>query len=268
MSNEESVVNGTRLAAPWILAFGCILLPGLAAAGEWTAGINLGAGRNPIIGEDNYLAAIPVIAYRGERFHANLGNPGLSYFNGTTNFGGLGYSLIKQDDFKLDLVGRIRAMGIDPDDNDELEGLDQRKPGFDVGIDVLWGGDLGELNGQLLSDVSNRSKGQELVVSYAYPLKHGDWSFRPEVGVSWQSSRLSDYYFGVDDDETGGGLESYEAKSTVTPFLGIQAEYAWSKQIRLIGGAGIGRLGDGISDSPIVDGRNLAGGFVGAVYRF
>ncbi|MCG8123293.1 MAG: hypothetical protein N0E55_04905, partial [Candidatus Thiodiazotropha taylori] len=79
MSNEESAVNGPRLAAPWILAFGCILLPDLAAAGEWTAGINLGAGRDPIKGEDNYLAAIPVIAYRGERFHANLGNPGLSY---------------------------------------------------------------------------------------------------------------------------------------------------------------------------------------------
>ncbi|MCG7915320.1 MAG: MipA/OmpV family protein [Candidatus Thiodiazotropha weberae] len=260
--------HGSKLAAPWIIVFGFTLLPGFVAAGEWSAGLNLGGGRNPIIGEDNYLAAMPVIAYRGERFHANLGNPGLSFFNGTTNFGGLGYSLVKQDNFKLDLVGRIRAMGIDPDDNGELEGLDERKPGFDVGIDLLWGSDLGELNGQLLTDVSNRSKGQELIVSYAYPLKQGDWSFRPEFGVSWQSSKLSDYYFGVDDDETGGGLESYEAKSTMTPFLGIQAEYAWSKRIRLIGGAGIGRLGDGISDSPIVDGRNLAGAFIGAVYGF
>ncbi|ODB83697.1 hypothetical protein A3193_12545 [Candidatus Thiodiazotropha endoloripes] len=260
--------HGSKLAAPWIIVFGFTLLPGFVAAGEWSVGLNLGGGRNPIIGEDNYLAAMPVIAYRGERFHANLGNPGLSFFNGTTNFGGLGYSLVKQDNFKLDLVGRIRAMGIDPDDNDELEGLDERKPGFDVGIDLLWGSDLGELNGQLLTDVSNRSKGQELIVSYAYPLKQGDWSFRPEFGVSWQSSKLSDYYFGVDDDETGGGLESYEAKSTMTPFLGIQAEYAWSKRIRLIGGAGIGRLGDGISDSPIVDGRNLAGAFIGAVYGF
>ncbi|MCG7992165.1 MAG: MipA/OmpV family protein [Candidatus Thiodiazotropha lotti] len=260
--------HGSKLAAPWIIVIGFTLLPGFVAAGEWSAGLNLGGGRNPIIGEDNYLAAMPVIAYRGERFHANLGNPGLSFFNGTTNFGGLGYSLVKQDNFKLDLVGRIRAMGIDPDDNDELEGLDERKPGFDVGIDLLWGSDLGELNGQLLTDVSNRSKGQELIVSYAYPLKQGDWSFRPEFGVSWQSSKLSDYYFGVDDDETGGGLESYEAKSTMTPFLGIQAEYAWSKRIRLIGGAGIGRLGDGISDSPIVDGRNLAGAFIGAVYGF
>ncbi|MCG7985495.1 MAG: MipA/OmpV family protein [Candidatus Thiodiazotropha lotti] len=260
--------HGSKLAAPWVLAFGATLLPGLAAAGEWSAGINLGGGRNPIIGEDNTLVAMPVIAYRGERFHANLGNPGLAFFNGSTNFGGLGYSLVKQDNFKLDLVGRIRAMGIDPDDNDELDGLDERKTGFDVGIDVVWGSDLGELNGQLLGDVSNRSKGQELVVSYAYPLKHGDWSFRPELGVSWQSSKLSDYYFGVDDDETGAGLESYQAKSTITPFVGIQAEYAWSKQIHLIGGAGIGRLGDGISDSPIVDGRNLAGAFLGAVYRF
>ena len=49
------------------------------------------------------------------------------FFNGSAHFGGLGYSLIKEENFNLDLVGRFRAMGIDPDDNDELEGLKKQK---------------------------------------------------------------------------------------------------------------------------------------------
>ncbi|MCU7926993.1 MAG: MipA/OmpV family protein [Candidatus Thiodiazotropha sp. (ex Dulcina madagascariensis)] len=42
----------------------------------------------------------------------------------------------------------------------------------------------------------------------------------------------------------------------------------YSRQIHLIGGVGIGRLGDGISDSPIVDERGVGGGYAGLVYRF
>ncbi|MES9939446.1 MAG: MipA/OmpV family protein [Candidatus Thiodiazotropha sp. 6PLUC2] len=250
------------------LALGISLLSAQTSAGEWLVGANLGGGRNPVVGEDGYAALVPVVAYRGDRFHANLGNPGLSYFNGSTNFGGLGYSLIKEDNFNLDLVGRFRAMGIDPDDNDELEGLHKRKPGFDAGIDFSWGSELGQLNGQLLADISGRSKGQELVVSYAYPMQFSGWTLRPELGVSWQSSDLADYYFGVDEDEANSQREAYQGRSTVTPFLGIQAEYQLTKHTHLIGGVGVGRLGDGIGDSPIVDKRNMAGGFIGAVYHF
>ena len=61
---------------------------------------------------------------------------------------------------------------------------------------------------------------------------------------------------------------AYEAESTLTPFAGIQAEYAFSESTHLIGGAGISWLGEGIGDSPIVDERNVGGGYVGLVYRF
>ena len=58
MPIAKSGISGPKLVAPWFLAFGFALLPGLSAAGEWLARITLGGGRNPIIGEDNYLAAV------------------------------------------------------------------------------------------------------------------------------------------------------------------------------------------------------------------
>lgn len=238
------------------------------SAGEWRVGANVAGGRNPFLGEDNVAALIPVVAYKGERFYANLGNPGLSFFNGSTNFGGLGYSLVQTDDYNIDLVGRVRAMGLYPDDNDDLEGLDDRDPGFDLGVTARWQGAFGELNAQVLADVSNTSDGQEVILGYAYPFKHGQWSLRPELGISWQSSDLNDYYFGVDTDEATARRAAYDAGSTVTPYAGIEFEYAIDQRMDLIGGVGVGRLGDEVSDSPIIDERNLAGGYLGLSYRF
>jgi outer membrane protein len=238
------------------------------SAGEWRVGANVAGGRSPLLGEDTSSVLIPMVAYKGERFYANLGNPGLSFFSGTTNFGGLGYSVIKDDAYNIDLVGRIRAMGVYPDDNDELEGLDDRDPGFDLGVTARWQTAVGELNAQLLADVSNTSKGQEVVLSYAYPFSYGEWRIRPELGVSWQSRDLTDYYFGVDANETTARRAVYEADAAVTPFAGIEFEYAINQKFDLIGGVAVGRLGDEISDSPIIDERNLAGSYLGLNYNF
>jgi outer membrane protein len=99
-------------------------------------------------------------------------------------------------------------------------------------------------------------------------MTQGAWTLRPEVGVSWQSSDFNDYYFGVDDDEVRAGRAAYEADASVTPFAGVQLEYAVSKQTHLIGGVGYGRLGDEISDSPIVDERSVGGAYMGLSYTF
>lgn len=239
-----------------------------ALAGEWRVGGALLGGNNPYKDGDNMIALLPTVAYKGERFHANLGNPGISFFRGAADFGGLGYSLYSTENFQIDLVGRLRMMGLDPDEEDEWDGLDERKPGFDAGVSLLWQTAMGEFDLELLTDVSNRSDGQEVLLSYAYPIIRGDWTLRPEVGVSWQSSDLTDYYFGVDADEVRAGRAAYEADASVTPFAGVQVEYAVSRQIHLIGGVGYGRLGDEISDSPIVDGGNVGGAYMGLTYTF
>jgi outer membrane protein len=237
-------------------------------AGEWRVGANVVGGSNPFLGEDNGAIVVPMVAYKGERFYANLGNPGPSFFNGSTNFGGLGYSVVKADDFNIDLVGRIRAMGLYPEDNDKLKGVDDRKPGFDLGVTARWQSALGELNAQLLADVSDRSKGREVILSYALPLTLGQLLVRPEVGVSWQDSDLNDYYFGVDANEATVRRAVYTVESTVTPFAGIEFEYAFDQKINLIAGAGVSRFDDEVRDSPIVDERYFAGGYLGLSYTF
>ena len=254
----------SALALSGALAF----TAGSVLAGEWRVGGAVLGGNNPYKDGDNMIALMPTVAYKGERFHANLGNPGISFFRGAADFGGLGFSLYSTESFQVDLVGRLRMMGLEPDEEDEWDGLDERKPGFDAGVSLLWQTALGEFDLELLTDVSNRSDGQEVLLSYAYPITRGDWTLRPEVGVSWQSGDLTDYYFGVDANEIRAGRPVYEADASVTPFAGVQVEYAVSKQTRLIGGVGYGRLGDEISDSPIVDGSNLGGAYMGLTYTF
>ncbi|MET0090219.1 MAG: MipA/OmpV family protein [Candidatus Thiodiazotropha sp.] len=257
-----------RKAMAVLLSAICLLGDTSVQAGEWWVGGNLGGGRNPLVGEDGYAVLVPVVAYCGERFYANLGNPGPEFFRGMGDFAGLGYHLLDDEQFTLDLVGKFGGLAVDPDDNDELDGLDERKPGFNMGLSARWDTGLGELNGQVLTDVSGRSKGQELVASYAYPLSFGAWQLRPELGVSWVSQDSVDYYVGVDEDEVRPGRAAYEGDAAAIPFASIQADYALTERTHLIGGIGVGRLGDGIADSPIIEERNLVGGYVGAVYRF
>ena len=154
----------------------------------------------------------------------------------------------------------------DPDEEQEWNGLDERKPGFDAGVSMLWETGFGELNIDLLTDASNKSKGQEAVFAYAYPISQGRWTLRPEIGVSWKSSDLVDYYFGVDAHESRVGRAAYEADATLTPFAGVQFEYALYERTQLLGGVGVARLGDGINDSPIVDDRGVGVGYLGLSY--
>ena len=268
MYDVQKETRYSRRLSALALASALALTAGNAAAGEWRVGGNLLAGNNPYEDGDDWVGLMPTVAYQGERFHANLGNPGISFFRGAANFGGLGYSLYSSDNFQFDLIGRLRMMGLDPDEEDEWYGLDERKPGFDAGVSLLWQTAVGEVDLELLTDVSDRSDGQEILVSYAYPITQGQWTIRPEIGVSWQSSDLTDYYFGVDSDEVRAGRAAYEADASVTPFAGVQVEYAVSTQMHVTGGVGVGRFGDEISDSPIVDGSSLAGGYLGLTYTF
>lgn len=253
-----------RVAAATVFAF----WSASGLAGEWRAGGNLLAVTNPYIDGSSVLVLFPVAAYKSDRFYANLGNPGLSFFRGSTNLGGLGYSLFKDENYQIDLIGRLRPMGLDPDGRDKLSGLNERKSGFDAGLHLFWETAFGELDLDLLTDISNRSKGQEATLSYAYQMIHGPWTLRPELGVSWQSSELADYYFGVDTDETRAGRLAYQAASTLTPFVGVQLEYAITERSQLLGGVGFGRLGDTIRNSPIVDERGIVGGYLGLTYSF
>ena len=266
MSNTRRKTRLNKLLSTLAVSTAITCSAGGAIAGEWRVGGNLFVGTNPYVGGDGVVGLLPVVAYKSGRFHANLGDPGISFYRGSTDIGGIGYSVIDNESFQLDLVGRLRAIGLDPDEEQEWNGLDERKPGFDAGVSMLWETGFGELNIDLLTDASNKSKGQEAVFAYAYPISQGRWTLRPEIGVSWQSSDLVDYYFGVDAHESRVGRAAYEADATLTPFAGVQFEYALYERTQLLGGVGVARLGDGINDSPIVDDRGVGVGYLGLSY--
>ena len=127
------------------------LLAGNVEAGEWSLGLGGVAGRSPLKGVGDEAGVFPTVGYRGERFHFNLGNPGTSFFDGDSDFGGLGYSLFRGENYNLDIIGQARLMGFEADDSNDLRGMDRRKPAFDAGVGSSWDTGMGELGFKALA---------------------------------------------------------------------------------------------------------------------
>ena len=101
-----------------------------------------------------------------------------------------------------------------------------------------------------------RGAGQALGV----PLGHlfGSWS--TNVGFTWKSSAIVNYYYGAPGVyDAGGGLD---------PFIKLNYMHPLSKRWRLTAFIDYERLSNAIADSPIVARHQVTTGFIGVLYEF
>lgn len=180
----------------------------------------------------------------------------------------------------FDAVADIRFLNFDEDDSPYLRGMDDRDGTLELG---------GRLSAELgpvelwvtgLADALSRHGGYE--ISAQAQVELSSWrplSVRPNAGLRYQSSSLTDYYFGVDRDEalavnciTGDCGEifrpAYEVDDAVLPFVGISARQAFSYKIAAFAQASYEFLPDTIADSPIVEDEGRFTVFGGLVYIF
>ncbi|WP_325090067.1 MipA/OmpV family protein, partial [Burkholderia contaminans] len=96
----------------------------------------------------------------------------------------------------------------------------------------------------------------------------GQFSITPHVGAEWLSNKYVDYYYGVRPSEARAGRAAYSAGSTVNVSAGTRIDYRPTKQQTIFLDVGVSRLGDAITDSPIVGRRFVPEARVGYMYRF
>jgi outer membrane scaffolding protein for murein synthesis (MipA/OmpV family) len=126
-----------------------------------------------------------------------LHNGKFLFFRGTAG----GVHLFRNDNFQLNLLGRYRFTKLDPDRNEFYAGLEERKQTVDAGAEVRFQGKWGALNANYLTDTLDRPKGQSAEISYRYTFDRGSFSFSPFVTWAWNDDKLTNYYFGVSEQE-------------------------------------------------------------------
>ena len=250
------------------------------AVGKWNFSVALGAGvrSNPLVTGSNIpLVVIPQFSYYGKRFFINDLDLGFTLAENTTNTLSLvaspGYDRVffYRSDLQNIFIGglpgspgpaafvvRAAAAGSTP----TPVKFPDRARHFTYLAGPEWTFKLSGVSGQLdvLHDVTDQNNGTEIRAALGIPLLESKGSLTANVGITWKSAAIVNYYYGAP------GI--YEAGSALNPFVKLGYTLPLAGKWRFSAFAQYERLGNAIANSPIVEERFVATAFVGAIYTF
>jgi len=148
--------------------------------------------------------------------------------------------------------------GYDASDSALLRGLRDRDSSFNLGLKFTTRTPIGSFVLEGGYDVSGKHDGFESSLMYTNRIPIGLSSrlrVYPEIGLYYWSKNVSDYYFGVNQDEEDSSLNrsAYDLDSTTSYFLGYRAEYPLTGKWGLTHSLRSTWYDSDITDSPIVE---------------
>ena len=249
------------------------------AVGKWNFSVALGIGArtNPLAaGRDIPLVVIPQFSYYGRRFFIDDLDLGFALAEGASNtlnfVASPGYDRVffYRTDLQNIFVGGLPAAnGYEaligkrvPSDAPNAVQLPPRSRSITYLAGPEWTFKLYNASGQLdvLHDVTGRDRGTEVRAALGLPLVKSRGSLTANVGVTWKSTEIVNYYYGLADIYHGG--------SALDPFLKLGYTLPLGGKWRLTAFAEFERLADSIAASPIVAEHYVATVFIGAKYAF
>jgi outer membrane protein len=257
--------------------------------GGWNFSLGLGAGdrTNPLSGgKDIPLVVIPQFSYYGKRFFIDDLDLGVSLLEGHSNTLSLvaspGYDRVffYRSDLQNFLIGGVSSgaaggagttVGTQNPTQDNVAGSGkgagtQSFPSRPRHVTYLagpeWTFEYLGISGQLdyLHEITDQNHGDEIRAALGIPLGQLLGSWKADVGVTWKSAAIVNYYYG------SPGI--YEGGSVLDPFVKLGYVRPLSGKWKLTAFVQYERLGAAIADSPIVARHYVTTGFFGATYEF
>jgi outer membrane protein len=235
------------------------------AVGHWDVSVSLGAGvrTNPVVGRNDIpLFVIPHVSYYGKRFFLDNLDVGFTLLERPTStlnlFASPGYDRVF---FSLhdpqNVFGSLSGTG-----TNSAPPPVPRSVGFTYLAGLEWIATYRALDVQLdlLHDITGHSDGTEVRAALGLPLWHSMSTTSANVGFTWKSAAIVNYYYGVPG--------FYQAGSALNPFMKLAFERPLSPRWKLKAFAHVERLADSIAASPIVSQRYVATVFAGTAYTF
>lgn len=241
-------------------------------ASNWSLGIGLGYGlrSNPLIQSEDIPILIDLdIAWFGEHWFFDNGDVGLTVSD--------------NDRFTLNVVGRFNSdrvffgrtdtrivqVGAGTGTVVDVEvAVPDRDYAIEAGAELLAGGRWGLLQLSAFHDLSGTHEGFSIAADYSYGFRQQRWYLEPAMRISFKSSRLNDYYWGVQPDEASLVLPAYGADSGINVGLRLLGSYQLTRDWAVTAVVEYERLNDETAGSPIVDEDHVIGYFSGFAYRF
>lgn len=227
--------------------------PGSAALGGGIRG-----GRSPYFENTNdelrQIDLIPLYLYEGRWLFAH----------GTA----AGVHMINNDVFQFDVFARWRFQGLKAEINEFYEGIEERKQTLDAGLRVGTRQKWGDLNLSWLTDTLGRHNGNEVQFTYRYQFDRGAWSFSPYISWYWQNENLTDYYFGVSEEEATPERPEFSAGESQWTTVGLNTAWHLSDRTLLFANVTFGGSDSDVKNSPLVEDPSASQLFIGGTYIF
>ncbi len=219
-------------------------------------GFTLSTAQRPFVGVDNQTTTLPYVSFNYKDF----------YIAGTN----IGFHLLRNEKASFGLLATPRFYEVEPAfaKNGELDGIDKTNPTYLAGLTFQYRTDIAALTAQALTDLKE-SDGNEVVLSASKTFSLStDFKISPSIGLTYQDAKLVDHFYGVQAHEARAGRPAYAGKSSVNYNVTLTAFWDISKHFQFLGQVKYESLGSGITDSPIVDEKNIGSATVGLVYYF
>ena len=196
----------------------------------------------------------------------------------THNLGAeLGYQLIVEDDWELDIINKSYIGGFNPEDVIEisdkeipiLEGLKARGRADGLGIrysryfeNSIFSFDIAALAPLSAAD------GWVMDAFYSHIVPYRNWDIYLNASLTYYSDDVMDYYVGIDSGEVSALRAEFTAHHAVRTQFEVFAQRPISESWTLnVGFSQSYYLGD-LNDSPIVDTQNATQVMLGVLYVF
>lgn len=222
----------------------------------------LGAGLR--LGRDLYLDADNDDIRRFDLVPMYLYNGKYVFFRGTAG----GIHLFSNDTAELNILGRYHFNQLDPGRHVYYAGMDKRRQTLDGGIEVRVRGKWGTLNANVLTDTLNRHEGQSAEFTYSYRFDRGAMILTPFISWAWNSDKLTDYYYGVRDDEAQPGRPAYAPGDAQYLGFGLNTTWWLSDRIQFFANIGFNGSDKVVAASPLTDLDSTTVLFAGGSYLF
>ncbi|HEY7772238.1 MAG TPA: MipA/OmpV family protein [Marinagarivorans sp.] len=238
------------------------------AVGEWDFSLSVGAGTrtNPVMQQDDIsFLLVPKFSYYGKRFFIDTYDVGYTLFD--RDYHQFNAILITPG-FEQTFFSDWALTNQDIGDTGEAHKLHNRRLAGLSGFEYSFIHPYFDWQTQVLQDVSGAHDGQKVRTALTVPWFKNNHAWQLSAGVTWQSDKLVDYYYGVRSNEVNNQDLVYQAPAATSTYLKAEWETRFNKHWGLRAVTSYKKLGSGVIDSPIVVDDHVFTIYAAGVYHF
>ena len=183
-----------------------------------------------------------------------------------------GYSLFTKEDKQVNIIAESLFFELSEDDKEKgsiLDGIRDRESSMEFGVEYFAIFKKFDVRFKLMHDGLNKHNGSVASFEISRPFFTRHILVMPGVAVYYIDDNAANYYYGVSQDEVNELRPAYEATASIFATARLYLERPINDDWSIVSSASYTAVSSGVSDSPLLRGRNNSYSFnVGVLWTF